>query len=117
MSSVRAANPLIIETRRAARAKAEPFQNGKRINNLNADRDTGDRDSGGSQDIRRPRRLSCPDAECDVPLRHNENAPRLNAAFVAQLLGQRISETTPRSDVLAAYEPMPATALICDRHL
>jgi hypothetical protein len=53
-----------------------------------------------------------------VPFRYSAQAPRLSAAFVAQMLGQMIPDLERRdADALAAYEELPATALFCDRNL
>jgi hypothetical protein len=54
----------------------------------------------------------------DVPFRHGPEAPRLTAAFVAQLLGQVMPDTERRpSGALAAYEEPGRSALLCDRRL
>lgn len=54
----------------------------------------------------------------DVPFRHGPGAPRLTAAFVAQLLGQAMPDTEQRpSGALAAYEEPRLSALLCDRRL
>jgi hypothetical protein len=54
----------------------------------------------------------------DVPFRYGPEAPRLAAAFVAQLLGQIMSDTGQQpSGALAAYEEPGMSALLCDRRL
>ena len=53
-----------------------------------------------------------------MPFRYSCNAPRLDAAFVAQLLGQMMPDRTPgQARMLAAYEEMPAPAQIFDTEL
>jgi hypothetical protein len=53
-----------------------------------------------------------------VPFRYGLEAPRLNAAFVAQLLGQMMPDRElHNSGALAIYEAAPVTAIFCDRHL
>ena len=53
-----------------------------------------------------------------MPFRYGLEAPRLNAAFVAQLLGQMMPDHEQHnSKALAIYEGAPATALFCDKHL
>lgn len=118
MSPVGAAHSLIIETRRAARKRSEPAQNDKFINKLNTDLESGDRGDDSARDQRRLQGLYRSGAEHSVPFRHNIEAPRLNAAFVAQLLGQAMPQRGPQaSGALAAYKQRRAGALICDRRL
>ena len=118
MSPVGATHSLVIETRRTVRAKADALENDKPVNRLQADLETGDRKNDGSFDAKRPRNLCRPEAERDVPFRYSLGASRLDTAFVAQLIGQTMPERAARcSDVLAAYEQLPASALICDRRL
>jgi hypothetical protein len=53
-----------------------------------------------------------------VPFRYSADAPRLNAAFVVQLLGQLMpDQERPGSYLLAAYGEMPARRPFCDRRL
>jgi hypothetical protein len=53
-----------------------------------------------------------------VPFRYSPDAPRLDAAFVAQMLGQLIPNREPgHSGALAAYEEMPEPALVFDEKL
>jgi hypothetical protein len=53
-----------------------------------------------------------------VPFRYGPEAPRLAAAFVAQLLGQMMPNTEHRSSgALAAYEEPGVSALLFDRRL
>jgi hypothetical protein len=53
-----------------------------------------------------------------VPSRYGMEAPQLNAAFVAQLLGQALPDRAPRpAGALAAYEEIVPTALLCDTRL
>lgn len=118
MNPAGTANPLIIETRRTARAKADSLKNDKFINNLSTSLGTDDRGGGGARDARPPKSLYRSGAERDVPFRHSVRAPRLNTAFVAQLLGQAMPDRAPHSSgALAAYHQSPALALVCDRCL
>ena len=53
-----------------------------------------------------------------VPFRYSPDAPRLDAAFVAQLLGQMMPDGTARNTgTLAAYEEAPSSAQIFDAQL
>lgn len=53
-----------------------------------------------------------------VPFRYGMEAPRISAGFAAQMLGQMMPDPERRnSGALAAYEELPATALLCDRRL
>ena len=109
---------MIIQTRRTARARTDLSKNDRAINSLKTDLGSGDRKGDGFCGTRRPRNLFQPGAEPGVPFRHSTDAPRFNAAFVAQLLGQVLPDTSRlHSDALAAYEPMPRTAYFCDRML
>ena len=118
MSPVGTATALVIETRRTARTKTTPSGNDIYINNLSADLGTAGRDGTGSRGAKQPRNLSRRGAERTVPFRHNAGAPTLNAAFVAQLLGQVMPDhARPLLRALAAYEPEFAPAMVCDRRL
>jgi hypothetical protein len=118
MSPAGTANALIIETRRTARAKADPLKKDKFINNLNTGLGTNDRGDDSARDARPPKSLSRSGAERHVPFRHSVRTPRLNTAFVAQLLGQAMPVRAPQSsNALAAYQQSPALALVCDRFL
>jgi len=53
-----------------------------------------------------------------VPFRYSADAPRLDAAFVAQLLGQMMPDRAQGpAHMLAAYEEMPPPAQIFDTAL
>jgi len=53
-----------------------------------------------------------------VPFRYSADAPRLDAAFVAQLLGQMIPDREPgAARMLAAYEDVQSPAQIFDTAL
>ena len=53
-----------------------------------------------------------------VPFRYSPDAPRLDAAFAAQLLGQMMpNHTAGDARMFAAYEEMPAPAQIFDTEL
>lgn len=65
-----------------------------------------------------PRKTNQPPAGPFVPFRYSADAPRLNAAFVAQLLSQMMANAErPGSDLLAAYGEMPARRPVFDRLL
>jgi len=118
MSPVDGANSLIIETRRAARARTESRKNDKVINKLDIHLESRARGDDSARDQRRPQSLYRSGAEQDVPFRHSIRTPRLNAAFVAQLLGQAMPEQAAQSSgALAAYKQTRAPALTCDRRL
>ena len=118
MSSVGTANPVIIETRRAARANGKLSRKRLIISGLSADLGTGSDHSTGFRDAGRSRTLHQRGTERDVSFRHNTIAPRLEAAFVAQLLGQVMPDRTPRaSSLLKAYEDAAAPAPLYDRRL
>src|SRR5215469_4093412 len=109
---------LIIETRRTVRAKSASLKNHVNIRDLSSDLGATDGDDPGAFGASRPRNLSRPGADRDVPFRHSAGAPRLNAAFVAQLLGQATPDPAqPLSSALAAYQQGPAAAPVCDRRL
>jgi hypothetical protein len=53
-----------------------------------------------------------------VPFRYGPDAPRLDAAFVAQLLGQLMPDHQPgHAGMLAAYEETPSSAQVFDTRL
>jgi hypothetical protein len=53
-----------------------------------------------------------------VPFRHTLEAPRLDAAFVAQLLGQLMPDRErPARDVLDAYREMPAFPPVLNKRI
>jgi len=53
-----------------------------------------------------------------VPFRYSPDAPRLDAAFAAQVLGQMMPDpTSGDARMLAAYEETPAPAQIFDTEL
>ncbi|MEO7053808.1 MAG: hypothetical protein ABI191_02445 [Rhizomicrobium sp.] len=54
----------------------------------------------------------------NVPFRYSLDAPRLNAAFVAQLLGQMMPDCAARNiGTLAAYEEASSSAQVFDTQL
>ena len=67
----------------------------------------------------RRKNASCqPGTPATVPFRYSCNAPRLGAAFVAQLLGQMMPDRTPgQAHMLTAYEGPPTPAQIFDTEL
>lgn len=70
------------------------------------------------RDPESPHKMDQPIAGQAVPFRYSADAPRLNAAFVAQLLSQMMPDTErPGSDLLAAYGEIPARRPVCDRLL
>ena len=101
-----------------AMAKARALQKLKPASGLQAE--TGDTAHPGASPFRCRRSDALYQSGTDraVPLRHGLEAPRLNAAFVAQLLGQMMPDREQRnSRALAVYEDMPAPARFCDRQL
>jgi hypothetical protein len=99
-------------------AKARALQKLKPASGLHAE--TGDQAPAGAT-AHKCRRSEDPyqsGADRPVPFRYGPEAPRLNAAFVAQILGQMMPDREPHtSDALAIYQNAPATALLCDWHL
>jgi hypothetical protein len=117
MSPVQNAHSLIIETRRAVRAKAGASQNGKSDNELGGDFGAQDRRGNNFSVSGRSEKLCHPEPESFVPLR-NSTGTAPNAAFVAQLLGQVMPDFAPRpSNASAAYHQGPVPARLCDRRL
>ena len=118
MSSIGADHPLIIETRRFKRAAAKPRENTLSVSGLCLDRHSGDREGKTSWRAPEAKSLSRPETEHAVPFRHGAQAPRLDSAFVAQLLGQVMPQSVARpSGALAAYQPPSLAARICDLRL
>jgi len=66
---------------------------------------------------RRKNALHQSGTQARVPFRHSFDAPRLNAAFVAQVLGQAMPDRAPAARMLAAYEDAPSPARIFDTEL
>lgn len=102
----------------AAAAKTRALQRIKPANDLDADvGENPDRGAHFSQD-RRGNGLYRFATDRAVPFRYGTRAPRLSAAFAAQMLGQMMPDPERRNcDALAAYEELPATALLCDRQM
>ena len=99
-------------------AKARALQKLKPASGLHAQ--TGDHAHTGASTYkcRRSSDLYQSGADPTVSFRYGPEAPRLNAAFVAQVLGQMMPDREPHlSGALAIYQDAPATALLCDRHL
>jgi len=118
MSALDASQPLVIETRRTRRAAADARRNASAVNCLRAAPESGER---REDDARRPKEPQLPsrsEAELHVSFRHMPSAPRWNATFVAQLLGQAMPQRgAGPSGALAAYQPPSQTAPVCDRRL
>ena len=101
-----------------AMARTRALQKLKPASGLHAE--TGDNTSSDASSFENPRggALCHSGTEGTVPFRYGLEAPRLNAAFVAQLLGQMMPDREPHNcGALAIYEGMPTTALFCDKHL
>jgi hypothetical protein len=101
-----------------AMAKVRASQKVKSASGLHAE--SGDTAGAGTSSFkyRRSDALYQSGTDQGVPFRYGLEAPRLNAAFVAQLLGQMMPDRAQRnSSALAVYEDMPATARFCDRQL
>jgi hypothetical protein len=101
-----------------AMARTRALQKLKPASDLHAE--TGDNASSDTPAFESPRGggLCHSGTQGTVPFRYGQEAPRLNAAFVAQLLGQMMPDREPHNaGALAVYEGAPATALFCDKHL
>jgi hypothetical protein len=101
-----------------ATAKARALQKLKPASGLHAEIGGHGRPDASSFKCRRSGDLYQSGADPAVSFRYSSEAPRLNAAFVAQLLGQMMPDREPQlSGVLAIYEGAPASALLCNRQL
>jgi hypothetical protein len=66
----------------------------------------------------RKQALSRSGTDLAVPFRYSAQAPRLNAAFVAQLLGQALPDHEPRQvDMRTVYQDAASAARLCDTRL
>lgn len=118
MSPAGVGHRLIIETRRKARGKANSSENGISIIGLRGSGGESDPNCNDSRNACRSQNLSRRGAETDVPFRNSALAPRLDAGFVAQLLGQAMPDPArPFSGALAAYQQSPRRARLFDRRL
>jgi hypothetical protein len=105
-------------TAQIAMARTRALQKLKPASDLHAE--TGDNTSSDAPAFENQRSggLCHSGTEGTVPFRYGLEAPRLNAAFVAQLLGQMMPDREPHNcGALAIYDGAPATALFCDKHL
>jgi hypothetical protein len=111
-------NQAASNTAQIATAKVRTLQKLKPASGLHAE--TGDTAHSGTSAFkcRRSGDLYQSGTDRAVPFRYALEAPRLNAAFVAQMLGQMMPDREHRnSGALAVYEDMPAPARFCDRQL
>lgn len=102
----------------AAAAKARALQKIKPASDLHTE--VGENPNRGPRFFQDQRRKNLCRFTTDraVPFRYGMEAPRLSAGFAAQMLGQMMPDPERRnSGALAAYEELPATALLCDRRL
>ncbi len=118
MSPAGVGQKLIIETRRTARGNAGSAENPLSINGLQGGRCECDSGHADSRNAGRSRNLSHRGADADVPFRHSALAPRLDAGFVAQMIGQAMPDPArPFSGAVAAYQQAPRRVRLCDRSL
>jgi hypothetical protein len=111
-------NQTTSNTAQIAMAKARVLQKLKPASGLHAE--TGDTAHPGPSTFkcRRSGDLYQSGTDRTVPFQYGLEAPRLNAAFVAQMLGQMMPDYEQRgSGALAVYGDMPARASFCDRQL
>jgi hypothetical protein len=111
-------NQTVSHATQIAVAKARVLQKLKPASGLHAE--TGDtaRPGVSSFKCRRSGDLYQSGTDRTVPFRYDLEAPRLNAAFVAQLLGQMMPDRGQgHVSVLAAYEDAPSSALVFDTRL
>jgi hypothetical protein len=101
-----------------ARALARAVEKSSPPSHLSLKMDRRNQDRTQQDDLESPHQAGRPHAGQTVPFRYSAQAPRLNAAFVAQLLSQMMPDTErPGSDLLAAYGEMPVRRPVCDRLL
>jgi hypothetical protein len=99
-------------------AKARALQKLKPASGLHAETGGMARPGPSSFKCRRSRDLYQSGTDRTVPFRYALEAPRLNAAFVAQLLGQMMPDREQgRASVLTAYEDAPSSATVFDTRL
>jgi hypothetical protein len=118
MNAVGNSNPLVSAAPRTAAAKARGAQKPNPASGLQTG--MGGYEHSGQLLFQEQRKSDASQLGTvrDVPFRYGPEAPRLTAAFVAQLLGQIMPDTEQQpSGALAAYEEPGMSALLCDRHL
>lgn len=110
--------PPVSSTALVAAAKVRASGKTILINSLHADLgDNAYLETRSGKD-RRKNAACQPRTPQTVPFRHNLDAPRLDAAFVAQLLGQMMPDRAPgQARMLAAYEEPQSPAQIFDTEL
>jgi hypothetical protein len=111
-------HPPVSSTALVAVAKARASKKTSPANNLHP-HTGGDAEPGTrSGKDRRKSTASQPGTQTAVPFRYSSEAPRLDAAFVAQLLGQIIPDrASGLARMLAAYEETPSSAQLFDTAL
>lgn len=118
MNLIGQSHPTVSHAAQIAASKARASQKLKPASGLHAGTD-GDGDSGSHffKDGRSPD-LSRSGTALVVPFRYSSEAPRLNAAFVAQFLGQIMPDHEQRNAAMvAAYHDATGTALVFDTRL
>lgn len=110
--------PPVSSTALIAAARARASRKANPVNSLHAplgeDADPG---TWSGKDRRKSAAYQ-PGTPAPVPFRYSAEAPRLDAAFVAQLLGQIMPDPGPgEARMLAAYEEAPPAAQIFDTEL
>ena len=108
----------VIAATAAMAARAYAVQKLNNVSELCVDRRAWNQAETGRRGARRDRRAPCSSTEQAVPFRHDQRALRLNASFVAQVLGQAMDDNGEMSsDTLTAYDRQPLAACFCDRYL
>lgn len=110
--------PLVRSAAQIAAARARASRKANPANGLHAP--LGDNAEPGTRSGKdRRKNAACqPGTPAPVPFRYSLDAPRLDAAFVAQLLGQMMPDPAPgETRLLAAYEDAPSPAQIFDTEL
>jgi len=111
-------NQTVSNAAQIAVAKARALQILKPASGLHADAGDMARPGPSSFKCRRSGDLYQSGTDRTVPFRYGVEAPRLNAAFVAQLLGQMMPDREQGNcGALANYEVVAAPARFCDRQL
>ena len=95
-----------------------PAETINNISELIVDRRQQNHAGMGRRAARQDRRSRRSSTEQAVPLRHGQQSLRLNASFIAQILGQAMDDAGEvSSGAFAAYDRPPSAARFCDRYL
>ena len=110
--------PPVSSTALVAAAKARASGKTNPINSLHTPLGDNAYPETRSGKDRRKAAACQPGTPVTVPFRYSLDAPRLDAAFVAQLLGQMMPDRAPgQAHMLAAYEEAPSPAQVFDTEL